>query len=134
MHEMSVALSVVDQVEQAARSRGARGVQHVHLEIGELAGVVSDSLRFCFGLACAGTVLEGAELVTRSVPGSARCAPCGRTWDTGMPPDMLCPHCRAAATELVAGRELRITEVRWAAGTPAPGSPGATPATILEES
>ncbi|MFJ8584281.1 hydrogenase maturation nickel metallochaperone HypA [Streptomyces sp. NPDC093595] len=134
MHEMSVALSVVDQVEQAARSRGARGVQHVHLDIGELAGVVSDALRFCFGLACAGTVLEGSELVTRSVPGRARCAPCGRTWDTGMPPDMLCPDCRAAATELVAGRELRITEVRWAADTAAPDSPGATPATIPEES
>ncbi|MFF9867578.1 hydrogenase maturation nickel metallochaperone HypA [Streptomyces sp. NPDC013953] len=134
MHEMSVALSVVDQVEQAARSRGARGVEHVHLAIGELAGVVPDSLRFCFGLACAGTALEGAELVIRSVPGSARCAPCGRTWDTGMPPDMLCPDCRAAATELVAGRDLRITEVRWAAETAAPGSPGATPATILEES
>ncbi|QGV77074.1 hydrogenase maturation nickel metallochaperone HypA [Streptomyces ficellus] len=131
MHEMSVALSVVDQVEQAARSRGARGVEHVHLDIGELAGVVSDSLGFCFALACEGTVLEGAALVTRTVPGSARCAPCGRTWDTGMPPDMVCPVCGAAATELVAGRELRITEVRWAPGAADSDSPRAT---ILEES
>ncbi|MFG3506904.1 hydrogenase maturation nickel metallochaperone HypA [Streptomyces sp. NPDC047821] len=137
MHEMSVALSVVDQVEQAARSRGVRGVQHVHLDVGELAGVVADSLHFCFTLACAGTLLEGAQLVTRPVPGSARCAPCGRAWETGMPPDMLCPGCRAAATELVAGRELRITEVRWAEDTTPPGLPGTagtTPATTFEES
>ncbi|GAA3309627.1 hydrogenase maturation nickel metallochaperone HypA/HybF [Streptomyces cinereospinus] len=114
MHEMSVALSVVDQVERAAQARGVPGVRQVRLEIGELAGVVPDALGFCFGLACAGTVLEGAELTTRSVPGRASCAPCGRTWDTGMPPDMVCAGCGAGATELLAGRELRITEVHWA--------------------
>ncbi|MFI1396208.1 hydrogenase maturation nickel metallochaperone HypA [Streptomyces sp. NPDC020681] len=131
MHEMSVALSVVDQVEQAARSRGARGVQHVHLDIGELAGVVPDALGFCFELACAGTVLEGARLITRPVPGRACCASCARTWDTGMPPDMLCPDCGGAATDLLSGRELRIAEVRWAAEPDAPDSPCAT---LVEES
>ncbi|MER6346241.1 hydrogenase maturation nickel metallochaperone HypA/HybF [Streptomyces sp. NPDC001595] len=130
MHEMSVALSVVDQVEQAARSRGARGVRQVRVDIGELAGVVADSLAFCFELACAGTLLEGAELVTRSVPGRASCAPCGRDWETGMPPDLICAGCGAGAGELVAGRELRITEVRWAAESAAAGP---TPATRTEE-
>ncbi|WP_432041213.1 hydrogenase maturation nickel metallochaperone HypA [Streptomyces cadmiisoli] len=130
MHEMSVALAVVDQVERAARSRGAHGVRDVHVEIGELAGVVPDSLGFCFELACAGTALEGAALHTRSVPGRARCAPCGRSWDTGLPPDMVCAGCRGAATELVSGRELRIAEVRWATG---PDSPEYSNATNGEE-
>ncbi|MET8216028.1 hydrogenase maturation nickel metallochaperone HypA/HybF [Streptomyces hirsutus] len=135
MHEMSVALSIVDQVEQAARSRSARGVRRVRLDIGELAGVVPDALAFCFELACSGTVLQGAELVTGSVPGRASCAPCGRTWDTGMPPDMICASCRGGATELLSGRELRITEVHWAADSPAPGpSPAPAPATLHKES
>ncbi|MEG3627668.1 hydrogenase maturation nickel metallochaperone HypA/HybF [Streptomyces poriticola] len=114
MHEMSVALAVVDQVEQAARSRGPGGVRQVHVDIGELAGVVPGSLAFCFELACAGTVLEGAALVTRPVPGRASCAPCRRTWDTGMPPDLLCGGCRGPATALLSGRELTVTEVHWA--------------------
>ncbi|MGW0191118.1 hydrogenase maturation nickel metallochaperone HypA/HybF [Streptomyces sp. NPDC003362] len=130
MHEMSVALSVVDQVERAALERGAHGVREVRVDIGELAGVVADSLSFCFGLACAGTVLEGADLVTRSVPGRASCAPCGRTWETGMPPDLVCAGCGGGAGELVSGRELRITEVRWAAES---AVPGATHATRSEE-
>ncbi|MFE4590105.1 hydrogenase maturation nickel metallochaperone HypA/HybF [Streptomyces laurentii] len=113
MHEMSVALAVVDQIETAARSRGAEGVDSVRLEVGELAGIVADSLHFCFGLACAGTVVEGAELTTRTVPGTARCAPCSRLWPVGMPPRLLCPGCGGAAVELVSGRELRIREVRW---------------------
>ncbi|WP_345586494.1 hydrogenase maturation nickel metallochaperone HypA [Streptomyces prasinosporus] len=131
MHEMSVALSVVDHVEQAARSGGAHGVRRVHVEIGELAGVVPDALAFCFELACSGTVLEGAELVTRFVPGRASCAPCGRTWDTGMPPDMTCAACRKGAGELLSGRELRITEVHWSAE---PAAPGPAPAPHPEES
>ena len=123
MHEMSVAMSVVDQVEQAAHARGAHGVRQVGVDIGELAGVVPDALVFCFELACAGTVLEGCELRTRTVPGRAGCTPCARTWDTGMPPDLVCAHCHGAATELLSGRELTITEVAWADGTPVTTTP-----------
>ncbi|MET9422173.1 hydrogenase maturation nickel metallochaperone HypA [Streptomyces sp. NPDC006540] len=113
MHEMSVALAVVDQVERAARSGGAVRVESVRLEVGELAGVVPDALAFCFELACAGTVLEGAELITRSVPGTARCGACADVWDVGMPPQLICPACGDAAADLISGRELRIAEVRW---------------------
>ncbi|MFF9912741.1 hydrogenase maturation nickel metallochaperone HypA [Streptomyces sp. NPDC013457] len=131
MHEMSVAVAVVDQVEAAARSRGAVGVSSIRLDVGELAGVVGEALAFCFELACAGTVVEGAELITRTVPGTARCAPCAEDWPVGMPPQLLCPGCGAAADELVSGRELRIREVRWAD----PGTAGERrPQPITEES
>ncbi|MFH8574770.1 hydrogenase maturation nickel metallochaperone HypA [Streptomyces zaomyceticus] len=114
MHEMSLAVAVVDQVETAAKTRGAIGVRSIELDVGELAGVVADALAFCFELACAGTVVEGAELITRTVPGTARCAACAEDWAVGMPPRLLCPGCGAAADGLVSGRELQIREVRWA--------------------
>lgn len=113
MHEMSIALAVVDQVEEAARSRGVSAVRTVRLQVGELAGVVPDALSFSFELACSGTVLEGAELVAEPVAGRARCAPCADEWAVGMPPRLCCPVCGEATSELVAGRELRITGVEW---------------------
>ncbi|MFJ6632898.1 hydrogenase maturation nickel metallochaperone HypA [Streptomyces sp. NPDC091376] len=113
MHEMSIALAVVDQVEEAARSHGATAVRTVRLRIGELAGVVPDALAFSFQLACEGTVLEGAALVTEPVPGRARCAACADEWAVGMPPRLCCPECGQATAELVAGRELRIAAVEW---------------------
>lgn len=117
MHEMSIALEVVGQVRDAARrAGGVTAVRTVRLEVGQLAGVVPDALSFCFGLACAGTLLEGAELVTEPVPGRARCAPCGHDWAVGMPPALLCPRCGGGAGELLSGRELRITGVRWEDG------------------
>ena len=116
MHEMSIAMAVVDQVAEAARAAGATTVTSVRLLVGELAGVVPDSLAFCFELACAGTVLAGAELVPVPVPGRARCAPCAREWAVGMPPDLCCPVCGTAADELLSGRELQIAGVRWHEG------------------
>ncbi|MEY9877261.1 hydrogenase nickel incorporation protein HypA/HybF [Streptacidiphilus sp. MAP12-33] len=118
MHEMSIALAVVGQVETAARAVAGEdadppGARSVTLRVGELAGVVPDSLRFCFELACADTLLAGAELRTEHVPGAARCEPCGADWATGLPPDLCCPRCGGGASELTAGRELEIAEVRW---------------------
>ncbi|MDQ0835160.1 hydrogenase nickel incorporation protein HypA/HybF [Streptomyces achromogenes] len=119
MHEMSVALAVVDQVAEAAgRSAGVTAVRSVRLQVGELAGVVPDALAFSFELACAGTLLEGAELITEAVPGRARCTPCAHEWAVGMPPRLTCPACGATHTELLAGRELRIVDVHWEDGPP----------------
>ncbi|MFF3561026.1 hydrogenase maturation nickel metallochaperone HypA [Streptomyces sp. NPDC002574] len=134
MHEMSIAMAVVEQVEEAAARLAADGaapaaVREVRLEVGELAGVLPDSLSFCFDLACAGTVLEGSSLSAGTVPGRARCAPCDHTWPTGMPPQLSCPRCGAGASELLSGRELRITEVRWAEPVP----PGHLSAPLAEE-
>ncbi|MFJ4848108.1 hydrogenase maturation nickel metallochaperone HypA [Streptomyces sp. NPDC088733] len=119
MHEMSIAMAVVEQVEEAAARLAAGGtappgVREVRLQVGELAGVLPDSLSFCFDLACSGTVLEGSALLTETVPGRARCEPCDHEWPTGLPPRLGCPRCGAGASELLSGRELRITEVRWA--------------------
>ncbi|AQT75166.1 MULTISPECIES: hydrogenase maturation nickel metallochaperone HypA/HybF [Streptomyces] len=117
MHEMSIAMAVVGQVEEAAGAAGAHAVTSVRLRVGELAGVVPDALAFCFELACAGTVLDGAELVTESVAARARCATCPDTWAVGMPPELCCPGCgRATDVELLSGRELEILSVRWEDG------------------
>jgi len=119
MHEMSVALAVIDQVETAAAQTGDVGaVRSVRLRVGELAGVVPDSLAFCFELACAGTLLEGAELVLEPVPGRARCTPCAHEWAVGMPPRLNCPECNGPDAELLSGRELQIAAVQWADGDP----------------
>ncbi|TJZ44442.1 hydrogenase maturation nickel metallochaperone HypA [Streptomyces piniterrae] len=134
MHEMSIALAVVDQVERAAPPPGATAVSSVRLQVGELAGVVPEALAFSFELACAGTLLEGAELITEPVPARARCGPCADTWQVGMPPQLSCPRCGGATAELLSGRELQIASVCWhdnpapARRSPKPAKPATRPA------
>ncbi|OEU89093.1 hydrogenase maturation nickel metallochaperone HypA [Streptomyces oceani] len=128
MHEMSIALAVVDQVSETVRTEPPALAEEVRLQVGELAGVVPEALEFCFGLACAGTTLEGAALHIESVPGLARCSPCAREWATGMPPQLCCPDCGGARAELLSGRELRVLRVRWSDPVPAtPATPSRTP-------
>ena len=75
MHELALTQSIVETVAEHAQGRRVR---RVTLEIGRLAGVEMDSLRFCFELATEGTALEGAALDIREIEGRVLCKACGR--------------------------------------------------------
>ncbi|WP_055586152.1 hydrogenase maturation nickel metallochaperone HypA [Peterkaempfera griseoplana] len=122
MHELSIAVAVVEAVEELAREHGADRTEEVRLRIGTLAGVEPDALRFSFTVAQQGTVLEGARLVVEQVQARARCASCRTSFVVGSPLSLHCPGCDAPAVEVTAGRELDLAGVRFA--EPAPG--GAT--------
>ncbi|MET7983628.1 MULTISPECIES: hydrogenase maturation nickel metallochaperone HypA [unclassified Streptomyces] len=114
MHELSIAVAVVEQVEEAVREQG-RSVASLTLRIGELAGVVPEALDFSFGLAAEGTALAGARLLIDTVEARGRCEGCGREAPIGMPPVLWCAGCGTPLT-LLAGRELEIVRVTLADG------------------
>ncbi|GGO87945.1 hydrogenase maturation nickel metallochaperone HypA/HybF [Wenjunlia tyrosinilytica] len=111
MHELSIALAIISQVEDAARRRGSAAVAEVRVRIGELAGVVPDALTFSFELAREGTLLADAGLEVEIVPARARCPSCAVETLVGVPPDLWCSHCGEPLSQLLAGRELEIAEV-----------------------
>lgn len=57
MHELSIALSLVELAAEAAANAGAERVEAVHLRVGALAGVVPEALQFSFAIAARGTPL-----------------------------------------------------------------------------
>ena len=107
MHEMSITQSIVDAV--ADRLPDAR-VVGVRLEIGTLAGVVVDSVRFCFDLVTEGTNLEGARLEISEPPGLCSCRVCGVNFEPSGP-IAICP-CGSAEVTVLAGQDLKITSVQ----------------------
>lgn len=110
MHELSLLEALIQDLEDARRAQGFRRVVEVRLEVGRLAGVDAEALRFAFEGATPGTLLEGATLVLVEVPGRGRCRACG--WE-GAVADRAgpCPACGAPAPTLLGGTELRLTEV-----------------------
>ena len=76
MHEMSLAEGIRQIVEDAGRRQGFRKVKTVVLEIGQLAALEPDSLRFCFDLVMKDSIAEGAVLQIDSLPGRGWCARC----------------------------------------------------------
>lgn len=107
MHELALSQSVVDLVAESAARAGAHRVTRVVLEIGAAAVVEPAALQFCFDLAAAQTVAEGAELVIETVPLRARCRGCGGTFVAAALFDA-CPHCGSHDRAWLAGRELRV--------------------------
>jgi hydrogenase nickel incorporation protein HypA/HybF len=69
MHELSIALNIIEIAEQELARRGGDRVRAVHLQIGPLAGVAKEALVFSFGLACESTPLEGSRLIIEDVDG-----------------------------------------------------------------
>lgn len=69
MHELSIALSIVDGVSEELALHGGSSVVAVHLRLGRLSGVVPDALLFAYDAACAGTPLEGSRLRIDEVEG-----------------------------------------------------------------
>ena len=62
MHEMSLADGVLQVIEDSAKANGFSRVKTVWLEIGELAGVEAEAMRFCFDAVVKGTLADGARL------------------------------------------------------------------------
>jgi hydrogenase nickel incorporation protein HypA/HybF len=65
MHELSIAMSIVELAEEESERRGGLRVRAVHLRLGLLAGVVKDALLSSYEMACGGVASEivaGKEL------------------------------------------------------------------------
>src|SRR5579883_2701686 len=67
MHELSVALSIVEAAEEEAERHAGR-VEAIHLRLGPLAGVIKEALLSAWDLACEGTTMAGVRLVVEDVP------------------------------------------------------------------
>ena len=61
MHELSIAMSIVDMASEEAERHGSPRVDAVHLRLGRLSGVVAEALLASYDLACEQTALEGSR-------------------------------------------------------------------------
>jgi hydrogenase nickel incorporation protein HypA/HybF len=107
MHEMAITHSIV---AICAEHAAGRRIVSVTLEIGDLAGVVPESVEFCFEACIRDTPLEGAELIIQRVPAAARCPACGGEAAVRACFDP-CPACGRYGLDLIAGKELRVKEL-----------------------
>ncbi|HKY43640.1 MAG TPA: hydrogenase maturation nickel metallochaperone HypA [Pyrinomonadaceae bacterium] len=108
MHELSIALNIVEMAEQEARRRGGVHVSAVHLKIGPLAGVVKEALRFSYSVSCEGTMLEGSELVIEETPAMIYCDSCEVERSLSSLQAFFCPVCRTPTSKVIGGRELEL--------------------------
>jgi len=108
MHELSIALNIIDLASEMARSQQAR-VRAVHVAVGALSGVVSQALVAAFELAREDTELSACRLVVDNPPLTIECAACGGERPAESIQSLRCGVCGAPARRLIGGQELELT-------------------------
>ena len=107
MHELSIAVGIVDLAEKEAEKANAKRIVSIELEVGKLSGVVLEALEFAWPVAVKGSMLEKAEKFVVEIPGKAKCSNCGALFDLENLYDP-CPECNDYFKDVVQGKELRI--------------------------
>ncbi|MBU0528841.1 hydrogenase maturation nickel metallochaperone HypA [bacterium] len=104
---MTIAMNIIDIVCQKANDENAHKINSVELEIGELSGIMIDSLEFCFEAACKNTIADGAELNIHKIKAEAFCKSCNNNFNmkSNFSP---CPTCNNFDFEILKGKELSI--------------------------
>jgi hydrogenase nickel incorporation protein HypA/HybF len=110
VHELSLCQGILDSIEAAADEQPFRKVHRVELEIGALAGVDAEALRFGWEAISPGTRAEGARLEIVDLPGSAWCFQCQRNVEITQYYDP-CPHCQSHRLQVNSGEQLKIKQL-----------------------
>jgi len=110
MHELSIAQSIVDIIEQYVPQEHRHTIRSVKVRIGDLAGVVADSLAFSFTAVTAGTPIGGALLEIEHIPFMLHCTAC-MSDSTAEPGLAVCPRCQSTATQILSGTELQVVAI-----------------------
>jgi hydrogenase nickel incorporation protein HypA/HybF len=108
MHELSIAISIIEGAAEEAHRHGAGRVNAVHLKLGPLSGVAKDALLFSYELACEGTTLEGSRLIIEEIPATIFCSNCDVERALTSIQRMCCPVCGALAPQVAQGREIEL--------------------------
>jgi len=106
MHELGITRNIVAIVTEHA---GNKKVKRITVDIGKLSAIMPDAIRFCFDICSKDTLLEGAELTIREIPGRGRCQSCGTEIALDQPFGQC--DCGSKRIDCIAGDDMKIKEM-----------------------
>ncbi|HSU68518.1 MAG TPA: hydrogenase maturation nickel metallochaperone HypA, partial [Tepidisphaeraceae bacterium] len=107
MHELSIAMSLLDVAGEEAERRNVR-VTAIHLRLGPLSGVIREALLSAYELAREGSPLADSKLIIEDVPLVVYCPTCDANRPAISPQEICCSECGTPTPQVVSGRELEV--------------------------
>lgn len=108
MHELSIAMSIVELAQEESARRGNAQITAVHLKLGALSGVVKEALLSSYEMACDDTALKGSQLIVEEVPVVVFCPSCQAQRPLHSIQLFCCAVCGTPTAEIVQGKELEV--------------------------
>jgi len=115
MHEVSIAERILAVAEESLAAYKVVRVNELLVEVGLLANVMPEALRFAFEAASSRGVCRGAKLTLLTRPIGARCRLCGEDFATEKAPPV-CPVCGGRETEITGGTEINLHSIDFEEG------------------
>lgn len=111
MHELSIAVNIVEIAEENARKENASLISEIELEIGTQSGVVLEALELAMESAKKDTMMENAKVVINTISAKARCTECNNEFysDEIYTP---CPECGNPFCDIIQGQELKVKSLK----------------------
>jgi hydrogenase nickel incorporation protein HypA/HybF len=112
MHELSIAVNIVEIVEEHLAAAKAVSAAEVELDIGNSSGVVIEALQFALEEAVKKTSMANAKIIINEIPSQAKCLSCSNEF---IPDDIItpCPKCGHLFAEIISGKEMKIKAIRY---------------------
>jgi hydrogenase nickel incorporation protein HypA/HybF len=110
MHEQSIVESILAVALENAEKAKANKILRIYIVVGDLTGVVDESVNFYFSFLSRNTIAAQASLFFLHTQAQLRCRNC----DLIFYPEKLnfcCPTCKEQQVEIVGGQELYIDKL-----------------------
>ena len=117
MHELSMAQGILNAVLETAEANDAIKVTDMVIEIGKLAMLNPEQLKFMLGVLCKDTIAENAEILIEDIDVEIKCYNCDFEGIADIDdsdhyaPMILCPKCESHRVEVLNGRDVTVKNI-----------------------
>jgi hydrogenase nickel incorporation protein HypA/HybF len=110
MHELAVTEALLKTACEYANKNDAKKVLNLNLVIGDLSGIIDDSVQFYWDMISADTICAGSVLKFEKKPAKFLCQSCQKefTMDSELTP---CPQCGSIDIKVIAGDEFTLQSI-----------------------
>ena len=110
MHELAVTESLLKTASEYAEKNNAQKVTALNLLIGDLSGIVDDSVQFYWDMISEETICSAAKLNIERQPARFQCQSCQHEFnlDGMLSP---CPKCQSIDIKVIAGDEFMLQSI-----------------------
>ncbi len=117
MHELSMAQGIISSVIETAEDNNAIDVTEVIIEIGRLAMLNPEQLKFMMDVLVENTIVENAKITINEIPAEIECPKCGYNGEIDLDeldhyaPLIECPKCKNKRIRILNGKDCIVKNI-----------------------
>lgn len=112
MHEMAIAMSLLEVAEAEARKRGCAHISRLTVHYGQISGIMPEALELAFQVLTSAGPHANAELTLVMIPLKLKCAFCNTEFSGQESAFSPCPACgEEFGHSVIEGKELLLAHL-----------------------